>query len=135
MNIPWLSLCDLSNAFDVISHDILLKKLNIYGIRGNVNNWFRSYLSERKQFVDVDGNSSNNVNMQCGVPQGSILDTINELVQWCCANRLSLNPTKTKYTIIRPLQQQCNITGFCFFSTKKISTFYILFSHICIPFS
>ena len=37
--------------------------------------------------------------------------TINELFQWFCANRLSLSPTKTKYTIIRPFQQQCNITG------------------------
>ena len=37
--------------------------------------------------------------------------TINDLFQWFCANRLSLNPTKTKYTIIRPFQQQCNITG------------------------
>ena len=66
-------LCDLSKAFDVINHDILLKKLNNYGIRGLTNDWFRSYLSEREQFVDIEGVHLNRVQLTIGVPQGSIL--------------------------------------------------------------
>ena len=56
-----------------IVHGILLKKLNYYGIRGNTLNWFRSYMSERKQFVVIHGKNSKHLPIDCGVPQGSIL--------------------------------------------------------------
>ena len=45
---------DLSKVFDTVDHNILLKKLEFYGIRGLPNEWFLSYLSNRKQFVFVD---------------------------------------------------------------------------------
>ena len=65
--------CDLLKAFDVISHDILLKKLNCYGIRGIVNTWFANYLSNRCQYVEIYGEKSDTKNISCGLPQGSIL--------------------------------------------------------------
>ena len=64
---------DLSKAFDTIDHDILLQKLNLLGIRGVVNNWFRSYLSNRQQFVEISHERSALMRISCGVPQGSIL--------------------------------------------------------------
>ena len=64
---------DFSKAFDTINHDILLHKLFHYGIRGKALEWFRSYLSNRKQFVDLNNNLSTSRPINCGVPQGSLL--------------------------------------------------------------
>ena len=64
---------DLSKAFDTISHDILLNKLENLGIRGIANKWFASYLSERKQYMELLNIKSRSEIIKCGVPQGSIL--------------------------------------------------------------
>ena len=64
---------DLQKAFDTVDHAILLKKLDHYGIRGVANDWFRSYLKNRKQFVSISGCQSNITNVDYGVPQGSVL--------------------------------------------------------------
>ena len=64
---------DLKKAFDTIDHTILLHKLNHYGIRGIVNQWVCSYLTHRKQYVQIKGTKSSLEGILCGVPQGSIL--------------------------------------------------------------
>ena len=65
--------CDLSKAFDVIYHTILLHKLRAYGLRAIVNPWFENYLTGRTQFVEIENQRSPLKHLLCGVPQGSIL--------------------------------------------------------------
>ena len=64
---------DLQKALDTVEHDILLSKLEHYGIRGLANEWFKSYLSNRKQYVSINGYDSNLADVKFGVPQGSVL--------------------------------------------------------------
>ena len=63
----------LQKAFDTVNHDILISKLEHYGIRGIANNWFSSYLKNRSQFVSILGYESSTKPINHGVPQGSVL--------------------------------------------------------------
>ena len=63
----------LKKAFDTVNHDLLIDKLEYYGIRGIAREWLNSYLKYRKQFVQLDEYASTLLCVTCGVPQDSIL--------------------------------------------------------------
>ena len=64
---------DIKKAFNTVKHDVLLKKIEHYGVKGHVLKWFTSYLSERKQYTSVNNINSHINDLSYGVPQGSVL--------------------------------------------------------------
>ena len=66
-----LGILDLRKAFDTVDHKMLLSKLAGVGVKGDSLKWFRSYLTDRMQFVRFENSVSTRIT--CGVPQGSIL--------------------------------------------------------------
>ena len=77
---------DLQKAFDTVDHQILCQKLRSMGVRDV--KWFESYLTGRKQLVNVNGTESELLNITCGVPQGSILGP---LLFLCYVNDMSIS--------------------------------------------
>ena len=71
---------DLSKAFDTIKHNILLDKMAHYGFRGIVLDWFKSYLTNRKQFVEYNNRKSTIRLINSGMPQGSILGPLGFII-------------------------------------------------------
>ena len=83
---------DLQKAFDTMDHEILLSKLDYYDIRGISNKWFKSYLSNRKQFVSINGYDSGLAEINGVLPQGSVLgpllfllyiNDLNQAIKFC----------------------------------------------------
>ena len=67
---------DLQKAFDTVDHEIISAKLNHYGVRGVSNDWFRSYLSNRQQYVSINGYESGLIKINCSVPQGCVIGSL-----------------------------------------------------------
>ena len=86
-NIAITCFLDPKKAFDTVNHSILISKLYKYGIRGSTLEWFKSYLSNRQQYVQIHKTKSDTKPITCGIPQGSILGPllfiiyINDLAQ------------------------------------------------------
>jgi len=75
--VTLLVLLDLSAAFDTIDHEILFDVLeNNFGLIDSARDWFDPYLSDRKQRVHINNNFSNDLSLNCGVPQGSCMGPV-----------------------------------------------------------
>ena len=109
---------DLQKTFDTADHDILIQKLNHYGIRGVANNWFSSYLQNRSQYVSINGFNSKLEHIHCGVPEGSILGPllfliyINDLncaIRYCSVHHFADDTNLLNYNnSVKKMNKQVN---------------------------
>ena len=86
MNIEKKQICvalfiDLKSAFDTIDHQILIDKLDHYGVRCKALSMLSSYLKDRKQFIKAGDIESSILHVLCGVPQGSVLGPLLFIIQ------------------------------------------------------
>ena len=104
-NVNLTIFLDLKKAFDTVDHDILLKKLRAYGIRGKTGHWFEPYLNNRKQFCSLNGQHSKARDVTCGIPRGSCLGPLlfiiylNDLEKCLKFSRASIHADDTSVTI------------------------------------
>ena len=110
---------NLYKAFDTTHHNILLQKLHFYGIRGTALDWFKSYLSNRKQYVFYNGHMSTTDTVECGVPQGSMLGPLLFIIY---SNDL---PNSVNYANTILFADDTTI----YIANKSISTLYEILSH------
>ena len=106
MNIKYL-------IYTLFIQNVIMSKLLHIGIRGVMQSWFKSYLSNRKQYVSVKNSNSSMSNITLGVPQGNVHATVKmELAgvdNWLKTNRLSLNVSKTSYMKIYNQENELDI--------------------------
>ena len=120
---------DFRKAFDLVDHEILIRKLKLYNLHDAALKWFNSYLFDRQQFVSVGRAYSSKLSISHGVPQGSILGPIlfilfiNDL-PLCCNSSVNIDlyaddttisaSNKFVHEIKSNLQSACNeISSWC----------------------
>ena len=96
-----VAILDFSKAFDKVPHDKLLFKLDAYGIRGQLQDWIRSFLTKRNMRVIVEGSASSETTVDSGVPQGTVLGP---LLFLCHINDL---PDRAKFSFVRLFADDC----------------------------
>ena len=138
---------DLSKAFDTLNYDILMSKLENYGITGKENDLLRSYLTGRSQYVEVNGHQSSHLEMSTGIPQGSVLgpllfliyindlpnaSNIFDMLMYADDTTLFCNMTDTiKVDVINEeLSKICDWLGANKLSLNIVKTKYILYHSI-----
>ena len=111
---------DFQKAFDTVNHEILLRKLEHYGVRGIANKWFSSYLAKRQQYVSINGSVSQTRYVEHGVPQGSVLgpllflvyiNNLNNCIRFSTTRHFA-DDTNLLHTINLSKTRNCNPTKF-----------------------
>ena len=96
-----VAILDFSKAFDKVPHDLLLHKLNCYGIRGSLHSWIKAFLTNRQMRIIVEGEASEEATVHSGVPQGTVLGP---LLFLCHINDL---PDRVRSSIVRLFADDC----------------------------
>ena len=115
--LPISIFLDLSKTFDTLDYKTLLYKLHHYGIRNSTLNWFRSYLTNRTQYIEIDGIKSNSRALLTGVPQGSILSPLLFIIHMNDINKVS-----SKFDFILYADDTTMISSICTFTSDRRDT-------------